>query len=72
MRRGGYMTQNRNQKSFMALPFNPALKERARELRKAGNITLLNAEIERIVEREDVLRQEIAEIIAEIEGGAEL
>jgi hypothetical protein len=32
----------------------------------------LNAEIERIVEREDVLRKEIAAIVAEIEGGAVL
>jgi hypothetical protein len=31
------------------------------------NITELNAEIERIVAREDVLRQEIAAIVAEIE-----
>ena len=32
------------------------------------NITELNAEIERIVAREDVLRHEINAIIAEIEG----
>jgi type I restriction enzyme M protein len=36
--------------------------------RVAVNITALNAEIERIVAREEVLRREIAEIIAEIEG----
>jgi type I restriction enzyme M protein len=32
------------------------------------DITALNAEIERIVAREDVLRKEISAIIAEIEG----
>jgi type I restriction enzyme M protein len=32
------------------------------------NITALNAEIERIVAREEVLRRDIAEIITEIEG----
>ena len=36
--------------------------------REIINITELNAEIERIVAREDVLRREIATIIAEIEG----
>jgi type I restriction enzyme M protein len=36
--------------------------------REAVNITELNAEIERIVAREDILRREIAAIIAEIEG----
>jgi type I restriction enzyme M protein len=36
--------------------------------REAVNITKLNAEIERIVAREDVLRREINAIIAEIEG----
>ncbi|MDR1355657.1 MAG: type I restriction-modification system subunit M [Propionibacteriaceae bacterium] len=39
--------------------------------RVAVNIKVLNAEIERIVAREEVLRREIAEIIAEIEGGEE-
>jgi type I restriction enzyme M protein len=39
--------------------------------REVVNITALNAEIERIVAREDVLRREIAAIVAEIEGGAE-
>ncbi len=38
--------------------------------REAVNITELNAEISRIVAREDVLRREIDAIIAEIEGGA--
>lgn len=37
--------------------------------REIVDIKKLNAEIEQIVAREDVLRQEIAEIIAEIEGG---
>jgi type I restriction enzyme M protein len=37
--------------------------------RVAVNITALNAEIERIVAREEVLRREIAKIIVEIEGG---
>jgi type I restriction enzyme M protein len=36
--------------------------------REPVDITALNAEIERIVEREDILRREIAAIIAEIEG----
>ena len=36
--------------------------------REVVNITELNAEIERIVAREDVLRQEINAIVAEIEG----
>jgi type I restriction enzyme M protein len=36
--------------------------------REIVNITELNAEIERIVAREDVLRREIAAIVAEIEG----
>jgi type I restriction enzyme M protein len=36
--------------------------------REVVNITELNAEIERIVAREDVLRREIAAIVAEIEG----
>jgi type I restriction enzyme M protein len=38
--------------------------------REIVNITELNAEIERIVAREDVLRREINAIIAEIEGAA--
>jgi type I restriction enzyme M protein len=38
--------------------------------REAVDITALNAEIERIVAREDVLRQEINAIIAEIDGVA--
>ena len=29
----------RNTANYMALPYNPALKERARELRKAGNLS---------------------------------
>jgi len=37
--------------------------------RETVDITALNAEIERIVAREDVLRREISAIIAEIEGG---
>jgi type I restriction enzyme M protein len=36
--------------------------------REAVDIKALNAEIERIVAREEVLRREIAAIIAEIEG----
>jgi len=28
----------RNRKSYMQLPYNPALKERAKELRKSGNL----------------------------------
>lgn len=28
----------RNSKNYFSLPFNPALKQRARELRKAGNL----------------------------------
>jgi len=36
--------------------------------REVVDITALNAEIERIVAREDVLRREINAIIAEIEG----
>lgn len=36
--------------------------------REAVDIRKLNAEIERIVAREDVLRREINAIIAEIEG----
>jgi type I restriction enzyme M protein len=39
--------------------------------REVVNITTLNAEIERIVAREDVLRREINAIIAEIEGSIE-
>jgi len=42
------------------------------DTREVVDITALNAEIERIVAREDVLRREIASIVAEIEGGAEL
>jgi type I restriction enzyme M protein len=38
------------------------------DTREAIDITMLNAEIERIVAREDVLRKEINAIIAEIEG----
>jgi len=38
------------------------------DTREVVNITELNAEIERIVVREDVLRREISAIIAEIEG----
>jgi type I restriction enzyme M protein len=38
--------------------------------REVVNITELNAEIERIVAREDVLRREIAAIVAEIENSA--
>jgi type I restriction enzyme M protein len=38
--------------------------------REAVDIAALNAEIERIVAREDVLRCEISKMIAEIEGGA--
>jgi type I restriction enzyme M protein len=38
--------------------------------REVVDITRLNAEIEKIVERENKLREEIADIIAEIEGGA--
>jgi len=41
------------------------------DTREVINITELNAEIERIVSRSDVLRREIDAIIAEIEGGAE-
>ncbi|MDR3332000.1 MAG: N-6 DNA methylase [Synergistaceae bacterium] len=37
--------------------------------RETVNITALNAEIERIVAREDVLRHEINAIVAEIEQG---
>jgi type I restriction enzyme M protein len=37
--------------------------------REVVNIKELNAEIERIVAREDVLRREIATIVREIEGG---
>ena len=29
----------RDTKKYMSLPYNPALKERARELRKAGNLS---------------------------------
>lgn len=29
----------RNSKNYFSLPFNPALKKRARELRKAGNLS---------------------------------
>ena len=29
---------NRNRKNYRLLPYNPVLKERARELRKAGNL----------------------------------
>ena len=38
------------------------------DTREVIDITKLNAEIEQIVAREHVLRDEIAEIIAEIEG----
>ena len=38
------------------------------DTREAVDITALNAEIERIVAREDVLRREINAIIAEIDG----
>jgi type I restriction enzyme M protein len=38
------------------------------DTREAVDITELNAEIDRIVAREDVLRKEIAAIIEEIEG----
>jgi type I restriction enzyme M protein len=40
------------------------------DTREVINITELNAEIERIVSRSDVLRREIDAIVAEIEGGA--
>jgi len=40
------------------------------DTREVINITELNAEIERIVSRGDVLRREIDAIVAEIEGGA--
>ena len=43
----------------------------AEDKREAVDIASLNAEIEEIVAREDVLRREIAAIIAEIEGVAE-
>jgi type I restriction enzyme M protein len=39
------------------------------DTREVIDITELNTEIERIVTRSDVLRREIAAIIAEIEGG---
>jgi len=39
------------------------------DTREVIDITILNAEIERIVAREEVLRKEINAIIAEIEGG---
>ena len=39
------------------------------DTREVVDITALNAEIDRIVAREDVLRREINAIIAEIEGG---
>ena len=39
--------------------------------REVVDITALNAEIERIVAREDVLRREISAIVAEIEGVAQ-
>lgn len=42
------------------------------DTREAVDIAVLNAEIARIVAREDVLRREIDAIIAEIEGGAAL
>ena len=38
------------------------------DTREVVDITVLNAEIERIVTRSDVLRREIAAIVAEIEG----
>jgi type I restriction enzyme M protein len=41
-----------------------------RDTREAVDITALNAEIEEIVAREQVLRDEIARIIAEIGAGA--
>jgi len=41
------------------------------DTREVVNITELNAEIERIVTRSDVLRREIDAIIAEIEGGVQ-
>ena len=41
------------------------------DTREIINITELNAEIDRIVSRSDVLRREIAAIITEIEGGAD-
>jgi type I restriction enzyme M protein len=41
------------------------------DTREVINITELNAEIERIVIRSDVLRREIDAIVAEIEGGVE-
>lgn len=40
------------------------------DTREVIDITQLNAEIDAIVAREDVLRREIAQIVAEIEGGA--
>ena len=40
-----------------------------KDTREVIDIAVLNAEIERIVAREDVLRREISSIIAEIEGG---
>lgn len=39
------------------------------DTREVIDIAVLNADIERIVAREDVLRREIGQIIAEIEGG---
>jgi type I restriction enzyme M protein len=41
------------------------------DTREVVDIAVLNAEISRIVAREDVLRREIDAIIAEIEGAAE-
>jgi very-short-patch-repair endonuclease len=35
---GGGVMPSRNSRAYAALPFNPALKGRARELRKAGNL----------------------------------
>ena len=40
----------------------------AEDTREKIDIVKLNAEIEEIVKREDILRKEIAKIIAEIEG----
>ena len=35
---GGTLQKSRNSKNYFALPYNPNLKARARELRKAGNL----------------------------------
>jgi type I restriction enzyme M protein len=72
-------TERKNKKHFTKIIQNSKIAEQEYNLsvstyveqedkREAVDIKILNAEIERIVERENVLRKEIAAIVKEIEG----